>query len=169
MSERARADGDGARADGFDWHAAGLSVGQVAERMNIAPSAVRFYDDHGLLPSRRTAGNQRRFLADVLCRVAMIRASQKVGLSIAEIREALDALPPGHIPGPKDWRALAARLEQVLRGRIDELFALLNELTTDADPAAPHASPTGPAVTSPELRKQVVAPPNTRGGVRLRW
>ena len=133
---RARAGGDGARADGFDRHEAGLSVGQVAARMNIAPSAVRFYDNHGLLPSRRTAGNQRRFLADVLCRVAMIRASQKVGLTIAEIREALDALPPGHTPGPDDWRALAARLEDVLRGRIDELFALLNELTTDADPAA---------------------------------
>jgi MerR family redox-sensitive transcriptional activator SoxR len=53
-----------------DWHVSGLSVGQVAERMNIAPSAVRWHDDHGLLPSERTAGNQRRFYADVLCRRA---------------------------------------------------------------------------------------------------
>lgn len=57
--------------------------------MHIAPSAVRWYDDHGLLPSERTAGNQRRFFADVLCRVAMIRAAQRVGLSIDEIRQAL--------------------------------------------------------------------------------
>jgi DNA-binding transcriptional MerR regulator len=75
-----------------DWHVSGLSVGQVAERMNIAPSAVRWYADHGLLPSERTASNQRRFYADVLWRVAMIRAAQRVGLSIGEIREALSVL-----------------------------------------------------------------------------
>jgi DNA-binding transcriptional MerR regulator len=78
-----------------DWHVSGLTVGQVAERMNIAPSAVRWYDDHGLLASERTAGNQRRFFADVLCRMAMIRASQRVGLSIEEIRQALSAFT-GH-------------------------------------------------------------------------
>ncbi|MGI8412037.1 MAG: MerR family transcriptional regulator, partial [Solirubrobacteraceae bacterium] len=72
-----------------DWHETGLTVGQVAQRMTITRSAVRWYDDHGLLPSERTAGNQRRFFADVQCRVAMIRAAQRVGLSIAEIREAL--------------------------------------------------------------------------------
>jgi len=66
--------------------------------MNIAPSAVRWYDDHGLLPSERTSGNQRRFFADVLCRVAMIKAAQRVGLSIEEIREALSFLPPRQAP-----------------------------------------------------------------------
>ena len=87
------------------WHVSGLSVGQVAERMNIAPSAVRWYADHGLLPSERTAGNQRRFYADVLCRVAMIRAAQRVGLSIEEIREALSALTPRQAPTPKTGSA----------------------------------------------------------------
>ena len=72
-----------------NWHEGGLSVGQVAERMGIARSAVRWYDDHGLLPSERTASGHRRFFPDVCCRVAMIRASQRVGLSIEEIREAL--------------------------------------------------------------------------------
>jgi len=81
-----------------DWHVSGLTVGQVAQRMNIAPSAVRWYDDHGLLPSERTSGNQRRFFADVLCRVAMIKAAQRVGLSIEEIREALSFLPPRQAP-----------------------------------------------------------------------
>ena len=89
-----------------DWHVSGLTVGQVAERMRIAPSAVRWYDDHGLLPSERTAGNQRRFFADVQCRVAMIKASQRVGLSIEEIREALSALPPRQVPTPEDWERL---------------------------------------------------------------
>ncbi len=112
-----------------DWHVGGLTVGQVAERMGIAPSAVRWYDDHGLLPSERTAGNQRRFFADVLCRVAMIRASQRVGLSIEEIREALSALPPRQVPTPEDWEQLAGRLRYVASQRIDELSAILDELT----------------------------------------
>jgi MerR family redox-sensitive transcriptional activator SoxR len=110
--------------------------------MNIAPSAVRWYDDHGLLPSERTAGNQRRFFADVLCRVAMIKASQRVGLSIEEIREALSALPPRQVPTPEDWERLAEHLRHVVSQRIDELFAILDAL--DPAPAigvatSPHA------------------------------
>ncbi len=115
----------------MDWHESGLTVGQVAERMKITRSAVRWYDDYGLLPSQRSAGNQRRFFADVLCRVAMIRAAQRVGLTIAEIREALSALPPGQAPTPQDWDHLASQLRDVVTRRIDELFALLTEL----DPA----------------------------------
>ena len=112
----------------MDWHESGLSVGQLAERMQIAPSAVRWYDDHGLLPSERTTENHRRFFADACCRVAMIRASQKVGLSIAEIREALEALPPGQVPTHRDWDLLAGHLRTVLGRRIDELFGMLDEL-----------------------------------------
>ncbi len=112
----------------MDWHESGLTVGQVSERMNITRSAVRWYDDHGLLPSQRTAGNQRRFFADVLCRVAMIRAAQRVGLTIAEIREALSALPAGQAPTPQDWDHLATQLRDVVTRRIDELFTLLTEL-----------------------------------------
>jgi MerR family redox-sensitive transcriptional activator SoxR len=114
--------------DQDDWHVSGLTVGQVAARMNIAPSAVRWYDDHGLLPSERTAGNQRRFFADALCRVAMIRAAQRVGLSIEEIREALSALPPRQAPTPEDWERLAGHLRHVASQRIGELFAILDEL-----------------------------------------
>ncbi|MCT1446117.1 MULTISPECIES: MerR family transcriptional regulator [Brevibacterium] len=119
----------------MDWHESGLSVGQLAQRMEIAPSAVRWYDDHGLLPSERTTENHRRFFADACCRIAMIRASQKVGLSVAEIREALKALPPGQVPTRQDWERLAERLRSVLDQRIDELFGLLTELAPeDADP-----------------------------------
>jgi MerR family redox-sensitive transcriptional activator SoxR len=123
------------------WHVSGLTVGQVAKRMNIAPSAVRWYDDHGLLPSERTAGNQRRFFADVLCRVAMIRASQRVGLSIEEIREALSALPPRQVPTPEDWERLAAHLRSVARQRIEQLFSVLGELQPPqaTEAAIPHA------------------------------
>lgn len=113
----------------MDWHESGLTVGEVAERMRITRSAVRWYDDHGLLPSERTAGNQRRFFADVCCRVAMIRAAQRVGLTISEIRDALRALPPGQAPTQADWERLATHLREVVGRRIDELFALLDELT----------------------------------------
>ena len=115
--------------EGDDWHVSGLTVSQVAQRMNIAPSAVRWYEDHGLLPSERTVGNQRRFFADVLCRVAMIRASQRVGLSIQEIRDALLALPPRQVPTPEDWERLAAHLRHIASQRIDELSAILDELS----------------------------------------
>ena len=64
-----------------DWHEAGLTVGQVAERSGVAPSALRFSDRHGLIGSDRTAGHPRRYHGDVLCRVAMIRACQRMGLS----------------------------------------------------------------------------------------
>lgn len=110
--------------------------------MGIAPSAVRWYADHGLLPSERTAGNQRRFFADVLCRVAMIRASQRVGLSIEEIREALSALTPGQAPTPEDWERLAARLRLHASQRVNELSAILNELRPDPSPQLDgHAEP----------------------------
>jgi len=110
------------------WHASGLTVGEVAARMEIARSAVRWYADQGLLPCERTHNNERRFFADVLCRVAMIRAAQRVGLTLEEIREALATLPPGRPPTPEDWNRLAARLREVLVDRIEQLFALLDEM-----------------------------------------
>ncbi len=116
------------------WHESGLTVGQVAQRMNISRSAVRWYDDHGLLPSERTSGNQRRFFADVCCRIAMIRAAQRVGLTIEEIRVALSALTPGQVPTPGEWEQLAARLRDVVGERIEDLFALLGELTPEPTP-----------------------------------
>jgi len=125
-----RADGQGVAATGsFDWHEAGLTVGQVAERSGVAPSALRFYERKGLITSDRTAGNQRRYHGDVLCRVAMIRACQRVGLSIAEIRVALAALPEGHIPGPEDWDRLSRHLKRELHNRIDDLNRALQALS----------------------------------------
>jgi MerR family redox-sensitive transcriptional activator SoxR len=115
----------------FDWHVEGLTPGEVAARMRIAPSAVRYYADQGLLPHRRTSGNQRRFHADVLCRVAMIQSAQRVGMSLDEIRAALAELPPGQVPSRADWDRLADRLRAVLTDRIDTMFDLLDELGRD--------------------------------------
>jgi len=104
--------------------------------MGITCSAVRWYDDHGLLPSERTPAGHRRFFADVCCRVAMIRAAQRVGLSISEIADALSALPPRQAPSAEDWERLATHLRAVAAERIEELSLILAELTpTDANPA----------------------------------
>ncbi|MFI6350937.1 MerR family transcriptional regulator [Streptomyces sp. NPDC050560] len=125
----------------MDWHESGLTVGELAERMQVAPSAVRWYDDHGLLSSERTSANHRRFFADACCRIAMIRAAQRVGLTVAEIRTALEALPPGKVPTQRDWSRLAEHLRSVVGRRIDDLFRLMEELTPAEEPRSGQPAP----------------------------
>src|SRR3954466_8385991 len=85
-----------------------LTVGQVAARSGVAVSALHFYEAKGLIRSRRTAGNQRRYARDVLRRVAFIRVSQRVGIPLKQIREALGRLPEERTPTRKDWERLSA-------------------------------------------------------------
>jgi MerR family transcriptional regulator, redox-sensitive transcriptional activator SoxR len=122
--------------DSFDWHEAGLTVGQMAQRSGAAPSALRFYERQGLISADRTASNQRRYRGDVLCRVAMIRVCQQAGLSLAQIRAALaEAVPHGRVPGPQEWEQLAQHLTREVAGRISELDRLLGALAgQDGDP-----------------------------------
>jgi MerR family transcriptional regulator, redox-sensitive transcriptional activator SoxR len=126
--------------DSYDWHEAGLTVGQVAERSGARPSALRFYERQGLISTDRTAGNQRRYHGDVLCRVAMIRVCQQAGLSLAQIRVALaEAVPDGQVPGPQNWDRLAEHLRRELRTRIGDLNRLLGALGSDVTPPAASA------------------------------
>src|SRR3984957_18853125 len=85
-----------------------LTVGQVASRSGVAVSALHFYEAEGLIHSTRTAGNQRRFLREVLRRVAFIRASQSVGIPLRGIKRALDRLPDARTPTRRDWEQLSA-------------------------------------------------------------
>jgi MerR family transcriptional regulator, redox-sensitive transcriptional activator SoxR len=145
----------------FDWHEAGLTVGQVAERSGVAASALRFYERQGLISSDRTSGNQRRYHGDVLCRVAMIRACQRVGLSIAEIKTALAQLPEGQVPGPEDWQRLSERLEHELHDRIGDLNRALQALqqgTTQA--TAPARAPSADPQRTGRTPAQVVNRPD---------
>jgi MerR family redox-sensitive transcriptional activator SoxR len=105
-----------------------LSVGEVAARSGIAVSALHFYEAQALIGSWRTGGNQRRYARDVLRRVAVIKVAQRVGIPLAEIRDALGALPEGRTPTSTDWSALSARWRTELDARIDRLTRLRDQL-----------------------------------------
>jgi MerR family transcriptional regulator, redox-sensitive transcriptional activator SoxR len=106
-----------------------LTSGQVAERAGVNVSTLHFYERQGLIASTRTAGNQRRYRRDVLRRVAFIRVSQKVGISLADIAAALASLPAGRTPTKADW----ARLSQHWRQSLDERRAQLDRLRDSLD------------------------------------
>ncbi len=93
-----------------------LTIGELSERSGVATSALRFYEERGLIGSRRTTGNQRRYAKATLRRVAFIRTAQRVGLTLEEVSEALDTLPQGRTPTKADW----ARLSRSWRPRLDE-------------------------------------------------
>lgn len=95
----------------------------------MATSALRYYEDLGLISSERTAGNQRRYLQPTLRRVAFIRAAQRVGLSLEEVAEALATLPEGRTPTKADW----ARLSRAWRPRIDAQIERLERLRDKLD------------------------------------
>ena len=101
-----------------------FSIGQIATRAGLAPSAVRWYEEQGLVSSTRTAGGARRYPRSVLRRLAFVRAAQNVGLSLAEIRAALDTLPAGRAPTARDWAQLSAGWQ----ARLDEQIAALTAL-----------------------------------------
>ncbi|CAN5459911.1 redox-sensitive transcriptional activator SoxR [soil metagenome] len=106
-----------------------MSIGEAAQRVGLATSVLRYYEDEGLIDSRRTGAGHRRYRREVLRRLSFIRTAQRVGLSLDEIRTALDTLPHGRTPTRRDWSRLSARWTQ----RLDEQIALLQRLRDDLD------------------------------------
>jgi MerR family redox-sensitive transcriptional activator SoxR len=106
-----------------------LTVGQVAERAGVATSALRFYEEHELISSTRNEANHRRYRADVLRRVGFIRVAQGIGLTLSEIRAALDTLPDGRTPTRRDW----ARLARSWQPMLDERIALMESMKARLD------------------------------------
>lgn len=94
----------------------------------MATSALRFYEERGLISSQRTDGNQRRFERATLRRVSVIKAAQTLGLSLAEISAALEALPDARTPTKRDWARLSSRWRAHLDRQITELQALRDDL-----------------------------------------
>jgi MerR family redox-sensitive transcriptional activator SoxR len=106
-----------------------LTIGEVAHRSGVAPSALRFYEDVGLVSAERTSGNQRRYRRHVLRRLAFIRAAQRVGLSLDEIQHALDSLPSSRTPTTADWQKVSREWSSRIERQIDELNRLKTKLT----------------------------------------
>jgi MerR family transcriptional regulator, redox-sensitive transcriptional activator SoxR len=107
-----------------------LSIGEVSKRGGVAPSALRFYERQGLIEAARTDGNQRRYGRAVLRRIAFIQAGRAAGVTLAEIRRALDGLPRSRTPSRKDWERLSNKWRDDLDARIETLQALRDRLTT---------------------------------------
>ena len=107
-----------------------LSIGDIARRTELTTSALRFYEEKALIGSSRTPGNQRCYTRDVIRRVSFVRAAQRVGLSLEEIRAVLDDLPEGRAPTREDWDRLARRWTPWLDERIAALERLRDKLSS---------------------------------------
>ena len=106
-----------------------LTIGEVAERSGVATSALRFYEDQGLIASERTDSGHRRYPRAIIRRVAFIVFAQKIGLSLEEIRVELDRLPRNRAPDRADWGKLSAGWTKRIDERIAELERMKSTLT----------------------------------------
>ncbi|WP_027818647.1 redox-sensitive transcriptional activator SoxR [Paraburkholderia bannensis] len=107
-----------------------ISIGELAKRSGVAASAIRFYEEQGLISSTRTAGGQRQYRRETLRRVGFIRAAQAVGLNLSEIRSVLETLPGQRTPTKRDWERLSRAWQPLLQERIDGLIALRDQLAS---------------------------------------
>lgn len=105
-----------------------LSIGEVGERVGMAPSALRFYEDRGLITSTRDAGGRRRYRRDVLRRLAVIRIAQRLGMTLDEIESVMASLPNEAAPTARQWDRMATRWRPMLDERIRMLEGLRDDL-----------------------------------------
>ena len=84
-----------------------LTIGALSARTAVATSALRYYEDEGLITATRSPAGQRRYKRDTIRRVSFVRAAQEAGLSLAEAKASLEALPDKRTPTAKDWNRLA--------------------------------------------------------------
>ena len=98
-----------------------IPIGSLARRTGLAVSAIRYYEERGLVQPVRTGGNQRRFLRSDIRRLSFVLIAQKLGLGLAEIEQALATLPQGRTPTVLDWQ----KISRALRGEIDRRIQLL--------------------------------------------
>jgi MerR family transcriptional regulator, redox-sensitive transcriptional activator SoxR len=106
-----------------------LTVGELARRAGVAVSTLHFYESKGLITSRRTAGNQRRFRRDTLRRIAFIRIGQRVGVPLNTIAEVLGRLPDQRVPTRADWAEVSASWRAELDTRLEQLLQLRDDFT----------------------------------------
>lgn len=104
-------------------------VGKVAQRCGVKISTLHFYEKKGLIQSVRNEGNQRRYKPEVLRRVSVIKAAQKMGISLENIKQAFATLPNQRTPTTKDWEKLSSYWQEELNARISYLERLRDHLT----------------------------------------
>jgi MerR family redox-sensitive transcriptional activator SoxR len=107
-----------------------LSIGEIAARSGLAPSALRYYEDLGLITSTRTSGDRRRFKRSVLRRVAVIRAAQQVGLTLEEIAAAFARFPVDAALTKAEWSRMSAAWQPLLDRRIADLEKVRDNLNS---------------------------------------
>jgi MerR family redox-sensitive transcriptional activator SoxR len=120
-----------------------LSVGEVAEMAGVAPSAVRFYEKHGLITAIRTSGNARRFGEEASCRIRIARVAQRVGLTVREIGEIFDRMPAEAMG--EEWADVAHALVARAEHRIEQLRRTLADIASGEplcalEPNPPHSA-----------------------------
>jgi MerR family redox-sensitive transcriptional activator SoxR len=106
-----------------------LTIGEVAERSGVATSALRYYEERGLIRAERNSSGHRRYGRPVIRRVAFVVFAQRVGLTLEEIGEELARLPEDRVPRRADWAKLSARWSERIDERIAELERLKEGLT----------------------------------------
>jgi MerR family transcriptional regulator, redox-sensitive transcriptional activator SoxR len=106
-----------------------IPIGEVARRAGMAASALRFYEQQGLISGARSPAGRRQYPRHVLRRLAFIRVAQSVGLGLEQVRATLDALPAGRTPTKADWERLARGWQPLIDQRIEELQRLRARLS----------------------------------------
>jgi MerR family redox-sensitive transcriptional activator SoxR len=101
-----------------------LTISEVARRSGVAPSALRFYEDRGLIRSQRAGSGHRRYPRAVLRRIAFIVFAQRVGLALDEISDELARLPHDHTPEGNEWAELSSRWSARIEEQITQLQRL---------------------------------------------
>ncbi|MFT3877465.1 MAG: redox-sensitive transcriptional activator SoxR [Propioniciclava sp.] len=106
-----------------------LTIGEMSRRTGVAVSALRYYEDLGLIASQRSAGNQRRFPRHMLRRVSLITVAKNLGISLDDVHEAFESVPLDRTPSHEDWQRASRAWKRQLEERRRRLERLENELT----------------------------------------
>jgi MerR family transcriptional regulator, redox-sensitive transcriptional activator SoxR len=106
-----------------------LAVGEVSRRTGVAVSALHYYEQLGLIASRRTAGNQRRYPRFMIRRISLILVAKRLGISLADVAEVFETLPMDRLPTSRDWHRMSKRWQAQLDAKKREIEKLQRELT----------------------------------------
>jgi MerR family redox-sensitive transcriptional activator SoxR len=120
-----------AQAEHAPRHAPGelLTVGEMTRRTGVAASALRFYEELGLIAAERTAGNQRRYARHMLRRVSLITVAKRLGIPLADVQATFDDVPLDRPPSHADWQRASRRWKRLLEERRRGIERLERELT----------------------------------------